>query len=160
MSALVERLRPLVRLQPNSWFCGPASLRHVILAYGKRADVRRLAKLARTTKRKGTSDNGMRRALGKLGYRAFWNCFPTAPLAKEAMRNYLHAGYPILACVDRMEHWIVAIHATARHITICDSSRPGPVLQEIPWAEFMRRLVNWQKHDVVDFEFCPVLPPY
>ena len=50
-------------------YCGPASLRMVLSAYGIKKSEDYLAKLAKTTRKKGTSEKNLVKAAKKLGFK-------------------------------------------------------------------------------------------
>src|SRR6185369_3021310 len=132
---VVKRIEPFLRLQPNGYTCGPAALRHALLAYGRRVSVRRLAHLAGTEYHKGTDDRQLQQAAIEVGYRIRSELFTEPEPASSALKTYLRTGTPVLLCADRYEHWITAVACTGRHVWICDSARPGPVLQRYTWRQ-------------------------
>lgn len=142
-------------LQPNGYTCGPCALRHALLCYGQRVSVRRIAALAGTNY-DGTSNTELDTAANALGFKLEWVRYDTAPMYREALRNLSHARIPAIVAVDRLEHWVTAVHATSRHVWICDSSHPGPVLQRLTWRAFLQRASIWMAPKEVYFDLYPV----
>src|SRR4051812_40956908 len=110
-------VRRRLQCQPNGWSCGPSALRHALLVYGHNVSVRRLAKIAGTTRRDGTPEAALQQAAGLLGYRLRKVLFRDPELARAGLRNHLATGVPALLPVDKDEggwgaHWIVVVRAT------------------------------------------------
>lgn len=151
-----------VRVQPNSYTCGPVALRHALLWHGVPVSVQRIARAARVTKKHGADEHKLARAAEKLGFRLRHiqrqDC---APIVCLLVRSLAAKKIPVLVCVDRNEdgpwqHWITVVHATARAVTICDSARPGPVVRTITWREFLGRACAWYP-GAARFDLYPVV---
>lgn len=152
----------LARAQHNAWSCGPAALRHGLLCLGRRVAARRLARMSGCTRRRAPGDEGLRRAAAELGCRLGHEVHASEAPVRRSLRAHLAGGAPVLLCVDRdsdgpWAHWIVAVGATARHVTICDSARPGPVVRRMTWRAFLDRACMYHLGEK-RFDLYPLSP--
>jgi ABC-type bacteriocin/lantibiotic exporter with double-glycine peptidase domain len=153
----------LAQLQSNTYTCGPATLRHALLCYGVRRSIRALARMCGTSKQEGTSPRELERVAKELGFTLAWSTWHSAAGASAEMLRCLRAHEPVLLCVDKdsesgaWAHWIVVVGATARTVTIVDSSRPGPAVRRISWKLLMRRLAVFERDGVNRYDLYPLL---
>jgi ABC-type bacteriocin/lantibiotic exporter with double-glycine peptidase domain len=150
------------RLQPNAYTCGPAALRHALLCHGVRKSIRALAALCKTTKQHGTSPRELEEGTKDLGFKLLWSTWHSAADTSTELLRCLCAHEPVLLCVDRdaegpWAHWIVVVGATARRVTIADSSRPGPAVRHISWKTLMRRLAVFERDGVNRYDLYPLI---
>lgn len=136
--------RHLARLQPNGYTCGPSALRHALLCYGVRRSVRWLARVCEA-EQEGTNEYKLYAAARALGLWLPHYKYNTEALTQESIRWHIKAGHPVLCCVDvdrdgPWNHWVCLVGAATSYVTICDSSRPGPVIQRVSWARLFQRL--------------------
>ena len=144
------------RLQPNTYTCGPAALRHALRCYGVRASVRRLAELAGTTPEAGTDEQGLAFAAQAYGFKLQHVSRNAAPIARAAL---LATVGPVICTVDRLEHWITVVASTARAVHYLDSEGVDPkqVNRRVPWREFLRRAVDWYPPNEPRFDLYPLV---
>jgi hypothetical protein len=67
-------------------------------------------------------------------------------LARDALRRYIDELTPVVVCVDALDHWITALHATAKHVTVADSSNytpKKPVVHDLTWTKLLSRMCVW-----------------
>lgn len=153
----------LARLQVNRYTCGPAALRHALLCYGVRRDIRTLARMCRTTRDEGTSPQEIERVAKELGFTLAWSTWHSAAGASAEILRCIGAHEPILLCVDKepefgaWAHWIAVVAANARGVTIVDSSRPGPAVRRISWKLLMRRLAVFERDGVNRYDLYPLI---
>jgi len=133
--------------QPNTYTCGPASLRHGLLLFKERFSIRRVARHARCNSRKRWAHEwNLIAAAKKLGFKMFEMKFTTSKLTIATIRYYLKRGCPVLLCVDKdasgpYQHWVAIMHATYRYVWVADSGRTEyPILLQNTWHELMDRL--------------------
>lgn len=148
------------RLQPNAWSCSAAALRNAIACYGRRIDVRRLAKAARVTRKHGADESKIRRAARRFGYRLEHVRLDTHGLMRAAVTNLADANVPALIPVDRdvtglWIHWITLVAADAKRVTICDSARPGPAVRVLSWRSFLGRACCYHPNET-RFDLYPL----
>jgi len=123
--------------QPNRYECGPFALKHALAVLGVFAEERRIASLAGTTTA-GTDEVQLARAART------WDCdLPTHRVtdpdaARDALVGELHAGRPVLTCVDEWSHWITVASERDGRFVIADSAEDS-VLRAVEWAELRRR---------------------
>lgn len=128
-----------VEPQRNGWSCGPASLRYCLLVHGINVEVERLARWAGST-RAGTDDTQLRRAASRAGC-SFAEYTRRSPVTvRRLIESKLKLGTPMIACVERWQHWVAVLHRSRRGFLVLDSSRPGPVIQLWSWKKLERRL--------------------
>lgn len=154
----LELVRKYADHQSTNVSCGACSLRHAILCLGEKVSEKKIAKLAGTTW-DGVEAPGLITAAEALGYQMTRTWCDTTAEVYEEIRRELHEGSPVILAVDAQDHWIVAIHATSRHVTICDSAyweqRPTPVVQRLTWRKLLSRACIWVP-DKIKFNLYPV----
>ena len=131
----------MYRLQPNAWTCGPTALYNALTALGVPCSLFGVCKLADIPKHVNFDTTpSLRMAAGQFGVDFCTEVCTTREYARSCVRH----RYPMLVCVDRdsegpYAHWIAVVRATARHVWIADSARPGPVERRLTWLQFLDR---------------------
>jgi ABC-type bacteriocin/lantibiotic exporter with double-glycine peptidase domain len=141
----LKRLKPRLSLQPSPYTCGPAALKNALLAHNVTAGIRRLIKLSKTTKAKGTDEKQLRVAAREVGFDLWHYSATNSELIKENVRHIVLAKTTCLVTVDRWSHWVAVMRCNHRHVWVADSSRPGPVLQRWTWLFFLSRMAVWMR---------------
>ncbi len=146
---------PWAQLQPNTWTCGPAALRHALRCYGVRASVKRLAEIAGTTK-EGTDEQGLAFAARAYGFKLQRVSRNAAPIARAAL---LATTGPVLCAVDRLDHWITVVRTTERSVYYLDSEGldVAKVHRCETWRQFLRRAVDWHPPNEARFDLFPLV---
>jgi hypothetical protein len=99
-----------VRYQKTSWFCAPASVQNALFVMGRKVSQDRLALAGGTTEEDGTDEEGVKRMVLWAGFSPDEHATDTASEATAWLRSSLVAGgRPVVLCVDRWGHWVVAI---------------------------------------------------
>lgn len=95
--------------QRTNW-CGPASVQNCLLIFGDRASQKDIAEVAGTSK-DGTDEAGMIRALERFRRNGV---FKYHKVVREHRSSYLYdfKHFPSIICVDRWQHWMVAVAST------------------------------------------------
>lgn len=131
--------------QRNNWSCGPAALRYCLLVHGIDKDVTYLARAAGST-RSGTDEKQLERAARRLGCKLGNHQRRAAVTIRRLIESKLQMGVPLIACVDKWQHWIAVLHKSKRGFLILDSSRPGPVIQLRSWKWLERQMrLPWSR---------------
>lgn len=125
--------------QPNSWTCGPFSLKHGLLALGVFARADALTSAAGSTEQYGTDEPGLRRAARLHGAELGAERWTNPHTAQRATLAWLDRRVPVLLCLDQWEHWVTAVAADAEHVILFDSKYDAPLRAE-PWAPLLERL--------------------
>jgi ABC-type bacteriocin/lantibiotic exporter with double-glycine peptidase domain len=144
--------------QKNNWACGPWSLRHCLLKLGIDLDPYDLAEMCRST-RAGTTEKQLELGAYLAGGRLRVVDVESAAEAKRQIHRLLHKGWPLVLSVDKEQHWVACLHASARGYLVFDSSRPGPVIQLWSWYKLKKRLRFVDKRGVVHYCVLPVQRP-
>lgn len=129
----------LVEPQRNNWSCGPVSLRHCMLVFGNDVDVVEIVKLAGST-RAGTDETQLTKAAATLGFKLTSYIRRSPTTLKRLIESKLRIGVPLVACVDRWQHWVAVLHRSRLGFLVLNSSRPGPVVQLWTWKQLERRI--------------------
>jgi hypothetical protein len=125
--------------QPNSWTCGPFSLKHGLLALGVFAREDALTSAAGSTEQYGTDEPGLRRAARLHGAELGAERWTNPHAAQRAAVAWLDRRVPVLLCLDQWEHWVTAVAADAEHVILFDSKYDAPLRAE-SWAPLLERL--------------------
>lgn len=140
-----------MKLQPNTWTCGPAALHNAFSTVETRPpSIRRIIALSGWSKTtRARAETGMQpemfaRSCRELGYRWVDVSRRDAEMARLEIELTLNGGSPMLVCCDRdsngpFAHWIAVIGCTSRHVHVADSARPGPVDHRYTWRQFLAR---------------------
>ncbi len=106
--------------QKNCYFCGPTSLKMVFETFGVKKTEKELARLAGTTKEKGTSHCGMIRACNKNGF----SCFVHEKSNFRNVESFLKAGLPVISdWTDEKSmtgHYNIITEIGKKNIFFCD----------------------------------------
>jgi hypothetical protein len=81
-------------------------------------------------------------------------------VARHWLRTYLDELTPVVVCVDALDHWIIALHATAKQVTVADSSNytpKKPVVHDLTWVRLLSRMCVWTPGRT-RFDLYPVKP--
>ncbi len=139
--------------QQTGYECGPYALKHALGALGVFVSERHIARIAGTDQR-GTDEVRLASAASRFGADLVVERMSEPGHARRALMASLAAQRPVLLCVDNWEHWVTAVGADARHVVLFDSSG-RPVIQVVPWATLLERLVFHDGEPVYDL--CPVV---
>lgn len=106
----------------------------VLEYYGRRVSQARLARLARTTLREGTSVQNLARAARHLGFDAAWRERSTI----AELRSYFQRGIPTIVSWFSSDegHYSVVVGLTRRTITLADPELGR--FRTLPLATFLR----------------------
>ena len=106
--------------QKNCYFCGTTVLKIVLENLGIRKTEDRLAQMAGTTKKDGTSHFGMINTCRRLGFR----CFVHENASLKNVKSFLNAGLPVIAdWTDEKSdtgHYSVITEIGKKDIFFCD----------------------------------------
>jgi len=120
-----------MRLQPNSYTCGPTALSNCLYALtGKRYSVDGIAKHAGTTPKEGTSQYGLRQAVERLG---FVHSELTAGFGQafQHLQDWLADGGVALISTEAADHWESVIAKVGPRLLIFDSWPKGGGLRSL-----------------------------
>jgi len=128
---------PVGIFRQSEGLCGPAALKIVLEFHGSNYSERRLARLCRTTKEKGTDPADILRAARKLGFTAWQRQNFTAEMVKETLQR----GLPVIANFQLTPelgegHYAVIIGFSAKEFILSDPMEDGGY-REVPIREFM-----------------------
>lgn len=112
-----------VRYQTTKYSCGPASIANALKCLGKKVQEKNIIKLSNTTKKLGTDEHGIIKAITELGYNN--NSFTTTNnnIAWNWIKKELYNGNPVILCVYNWSHWITAIGIMGDLIILIDPAR-------------------------------------
>lgn len=98
-----------MRFQSTQASCGPASLRNALLALGIERSEEELSQLSGCTATNGTPPKGLIRAITQItGAEPGVIYEAREDVAVLRLVEALRVGRPVILCVDRDEHWVVA----------------------------------------------------
>lgn len=112
----------VVKFQARPGWCGPAALQNAHAALGSRWGQDFLADLAGTSDDVGTDEDGIMRAALATGLAVGPGAFETESEAWTWLGYALLKGRPVLLCVDRWDHWVVAVGLLGARVVLVDSS--------------------------------------
>ena len=145
--------------QPNDYSCGPFALKHALVAMGRIADERRIARYAHTHWWAGTNEVRLARAARRFDCDMSLVRRLDPDVARRTLVRYLRRRVPVLLCVDDWGHWMTAVRHEKGRFVVLDS-RVEPVVKVLEWPELRRR---WQ-YDEDDgrtiFDLHPVVPRF
>ena len=161
-----------MRFQSNGYHCGPASVQNALLAKGCRISQRRLANAAGVESKcpKCQADmgddwepyaceHGIRKAIRYAGYHDRVMELHKAREAWIVLRDSLQAGHPIVACVDRFEHWVCVFGLLGERVLIFDCARYGYNLKNngVHSVSRQRFLKRWRaaRKDLDEYSLAP-----
>jgi ABC-type bacteriocin/lantibiotic exporter with double-glycine peptidase domain len=145
-----------VKLQKNSYHCGPTALHNALLMLGKDIEIDTVAKKCGTTSESGTNENQLLKAAKKFGCNFKTIKAYSEDELKSQLSYYLKKSYPILAAFDDWQHWAAIIHTKQNKFIILDSSRPGPTVRAYTWKKLKSRLKNTSPY----YDFCVLIPRF
>lgn len=115
-----------MRFQRTDYTCGPASIVNALLAVGIRISERQIELLSKASETDGVNEQGMIRALKKLGYS--YRILPDvidSDVAWEWVSEHLDAGHPVILCVENFTHWASLIGKLGEKRVIYADSQDG-----------------------------------
>lgn len=112
--------------QKTDYDCGPAALHNALHVLRSRVSLKRISELAGTSEAEGTDEEGLKRAILAFGFVFDEIAYLNASKAWGHLWFSLLAGRPVLLCVDRFSHWVVAIGFCGKTILLFDSQRTPP----------------------------------
>lgn len=109
-----------MQLQQKGYSCGAASLRAALFVHGKVVLESFIRKVAKTHRKEGTDEEGLKRALNRFnfGYREVTT--NSSRKAGDWLKKSLDKGRPVLICCDAWDHWITAIGTIGSRIIVFD----------------------------------------
>lgn len=99
-----------MRFQRTDYTCGPASIVNALRALGIRISEGEIAALSKADPIDGVDENGLLRALRRLGYEH--EVLPDVLSSEEAWQwisSQLRAGHPAILSVENFTHWASAV---------------------------------------------------
>lgn len=129
--------------QRTNYTCGPECLRIVLGSFGKQVSTRRLAPLAQTNPREGTSRKMMAKTLTALGLRVH----AASGASLSDLQSWIDRGIPVIVNYrehNDISHYAVVVGLDKRHVYLHDPEH-GPNLP-IPRKEFLRRWYGKHHH--------------
>lgn len=108
----------VIPYKDTSGYCGPASLKMVLKKYGIDKSEEHLARLSGATKRYGVDDDGMLKAVKKLGFKAIAKEYSTL----DEIKSYLKKDIPVIVGWFSVNegHYSVVVGLDAKNIKIAD----------------------------------------
>jgi hypothetical protein len=113
--------------QKYPYYCGPAAVRNGLYALqGKAPKQERIARLAGTSKTKGTQEEGIITCINKLAATSEFTADCDEVTIKDPDGAFLWLmgamveGCPTIICTEQWEHWVTAIGALNSFILIFD----------------------------------------
>lgn len=125
--------------QRLTWWCGLAAAANALECLGVAVDQEHLATLCHVTKKHGTSEQEVMRALlasgakvspwTSRGQRSSWNW----------LQGFLHDAGPVILSVDHEQHWVTAIGLLNWTTVWVFDPATDVGLQQYGWAEMVAR---------------------
>lgn len=148
----------LLRLQPNSWSCGPTALYNALVTMGVPCSLFGIIRASGIGRDTADTTPGLRVAASTVGVEFLSSHCRTETYFREEVRTRA----PLLMCVDRdsngpASHWIAVLRCNSLHVWIADSARPGPVLRRLTWRQFLARAVTVHGPRDHRYEYCPLV---
>lgn len=103
-----------MKYQSTSHGCGPAALCNALACLGIDKTEAELARLAGTTKKNGTDEKGLMKAIEALGLE--WVEMKNS----SKFRKALMAGHPVIVIINSNEHWVTLIGRIGRKFVVAD----------------------------------------
>lgn len=147
MTRILRYVKSHAVKQPNGWSCGAMALRHALLVHGERWSVKRCIERCRSHVGQYTDERKLSKALDGTRFCVeHFHCM-TPGMCRAQIRWWARRKVPVIVWVDRDEsgpwsHVICVVHATARHVWVCDSGGSGPVVSRVTWSQFLARAVT------------------
>jgi ABC-type bacteriocin/lantibiotic exporter with double-glycine peptidase domain len=116
-------------------YCGPASLKMVLSAYGKDYSENYLAKLTKASRREGTSEEDIVKAAKKLGFKAYTK---EKSSIKELKKLVLKNKMPIIVTWFSPEagnHFSVVVGFNKENILLANPHYGKIIKYKITWFE-------------------------
>lgn len=88
--------------------------------------------IAGGTGQDGIPPKSIMKTLDTLGYDAEPVVYLVPGRAAEALRRFLHKGFPVIMCVDNDEHWVCAIGVLGSRFLVADPADAELVLSYDP----------------------------
>ncbi len=126
----------IYRHQQNDWYCGPACLQMVLSYFGIRKSQDALARMAKTSKRSGTTRKNLLLAVRRFGLAAFQKEKMTLWDLRHIIADHMiMINYPELS--EDIDHYAVVDRLTAKSIRFFDPWNGEKYA--IPLGTFARR---------------------
>jgi hypothetical protein len=120
-----------VRIQPNTYACGPTALSNCLYALtGKRYSIKGIGKHAGTTPKDGTTQYGLLQAIERLG---FGHSELSAGFghAYQGLRDWMLGGGVALISTEAADHWESVIASVGQRLLIFDPWPKGRGLRSL-----------------------------
>jgi predicted double-glycine peptidase len=112
-----------LRYQKTEYHCGPAAVQNALAVIGIKVSQDRLAAAAGTTEEHGTDQEGIKRAIISAGRSFDEHATDTERVAHGWLWYSLMVGRPVVLCVDRWAHWVVAVGVLGKRAVLFDPAR-------------------------------------
>lgn len=112
-----------MRFQRAHYTCGPASLVNAATALGLSVSEYHVEELCSTTERSGTNEHGMFNAAKAIGLQAQQFEFNSPEAAWFWLVGCMGGGIPVILCVEKWEHYVVAVGRLGDSIIVIDSQQ-------------------------------------
>jgi ABC-type bacteriocin/lantibiotic exporter with double-glycine peptidase domain len=112
--------------------CGANAIVNALRCLGRKVDEVKVRKLAGATEG-GCDEDGLTYALECLGYQTpagrildcdFW------PTSWDWLGHELWEGNPCILCIDRWQHWVVAVGMLGSKVILADGNNTKPNMSE------------------------------
>ncbi|MBU0648711.1 C39 family peptidase [Patescibacteria group bacterium] len=140
----------MIGLKPfkqSKGYCGPASLKMVLSAYGINKSENYLAKLTKSSRRKGCDEKNILKAAEKLGFRGY---VKQNSSIKE-LRNLVKKGIPVI--VD----WFSPEEA-GHYSIVVGFEKDKIILADPHFGKIKKHKIKWFKERWFDLPFRPKGP--
>lgn len=127
-----------MKFQKNNWSCGPYAIYNSLLTIGVKVSVKELHKLCKTSKKTGTNEFQMSKALRKLGFKPKLHTFQSF---EDFEANKKSFAVPAICCVDNYSHWVVLLGQLYDRYLVLDSLKGFISYNKKEWKK------RWQAKD-------------
>jgi len=146
-----------VKRQEYNWSCGAAAIRNAFRTFNHKVSEVEIRKYAETSKRFGTNEYGIIKAIREWEYKATEHRFNSKVEAWDWLHETLQQGHPVILAVENWEHWVTAIGSLGpTGVTVFDPSNWKCSVQENSthiWDKKTLLFKWWNNRKSVDDEF-------
>jgi ABC-type bacteriocin/lantibiotic exporter with double-glycine peptidase domain len=112
-----------VKYQRTEYYCGPASVQGALAILGVKYSQDALARCAGTSEAHGTDEDGIKRMMFHAGRVPDELATDSELVAFGWLWHSLLYGRPVVLCVDRWQHWVVAVGLIGKRVVLFDPAR-------------------------------------
>lgn len=112
-----------MRFQETCYSCGAAGIVNALKFYGINVPERVTRPRSRTTEASGTSEDNVMVGLRSFGLSCSSLSNNGFADAYDSLLDSLLSGRPVLLCVDKLQHWILAMGLCGRRVVAFDPTR-------------------------------------